>query len=76
MCPQVSFVMQYWTTWAQIFGAKTRSGPPGSVSFTIGKLMIPLFAHNVCKEIAMQGIVAHKNGPLAAMWLEMLVFVH
>ena len=35
--------------------------------------MIPLFEHSVCNEIAMQGIGAHKNGPLAAMWLEMLV---
>ena len=38
--------------------------------------MIPLFEHNVCNEIAMQGIGAHKNGSLAAMWLEMLVFVY
>ena len=38
--------------------------------------MIPLFEHSVCNEIAMQGIGAHKNGPLAAMWLEMLVLLH
>ena len=37
--------------------------------------MIPLFEHNVCNEIAMQGIGAHKKGLLAAMWLEMIVFV-
>ena len=35
--------------------------------------MIPVFEHTVCNEIAMQGIGAHKNGSLAAMWLEMLV---
>ena len=35
--------------------------------------MIPVFEHSVCNEIAMQGIGAHKNGSLAAMWLEMLV---
>ena len=34
------------------------------------------FEHNVCNETATQGIEAHKNGHLAAMWLEMLVFVH
>ena len=34
--------------------------------------MIPQFEHNVCNEIAMPGIGAHKNGPLAALWLEML----
>ena len=34
--------------------------------------MNPLFEHHVCNEIAMQGIGAHKNGSLAAMWLEML----
>ena len=68
--------MPFWTTWAQIFGAKTRSGPPGIVSFTIGKLMIPVFEHSVCNATAMQGIGAHKNGSLAAMWLEMLVVVH
>ena len=34
--------------------------------------MLPLFEHNGCNETAMQGIGAHKNGPLAAMWLEML----
>ena len=68
--------MQFWTTWAQIFGAKTRSGPPGTVSFTMGKRMIPRFEHNVCNEIAMQGIGAHKNGPLTAMWLKMLVLLH
>ena len=38
--------------------------------------MIPRFEHNVCIEIAMQGIGAHKNGPLAAMWLKMLVLLH
>ena len=38
--------------------------------------MIPVFEHNVRNEIAMQGIGAHKSGSLAAMWLEMLVFVH
>ena len=38
--------------------------------------MIPQFEHNVCNEIATQGIGAHKNGPLAAMWLEMLVLLH
>ena len=38
--------------------------------------MIARFEHNVCNEIAMQGIGAHKSGPWAAMWLEMLVFVH
>ena len=38
--------------------------------------MIPRFDHNVSNEIAMQGIGAHKNGPLAAVWLELLVFVH
>ena len=38
--------------------------------------MIPLFEHSVCNEIAMQGIGAHKNGSLAAMWLEMLVLLH
>ena len=38
--------------------------------------MIPRFEHNVCNEIAMQGIGAHKNGPLAAVWLEMLVLLH
>ena len=36
--------------------------------------MIPVFEHNVCNEIAMQGIGAHKNSFLAAMWLKMLVF--
>ena len=46
------------------------------VSFSIGKFMIPLFEVSGCNEFAMQGIGAHKNGPLAAMWLEMLVFVH
>ena len=30
----------------------------------------------MCNEIAMQGIGTHKNGPLAPMWLEMLVFVN
>ena len=35
--------------------------------------MIPLFEHNVCNEIAMQGIGTHKSGFLAAMWLELLV---
>ena len=29
----------------------------------------------MCNVIAMQGIGAHKNGPLAPMWLKMLVFV-
>ena len=38
--------------------------------------MIPVFEHSVCNEIAMQGIGAHKNGRLAAMWLEMLVLLH
>ena len=38
--------------------------------------MIPLFEHNVCNEIAMQGIGGPKNGFLAAMWLELLVLVH
>ena len=38
--------------------------------------MIPRFEHSVCNEIAMQGIGAHKNGSLAAMWLELLVFVY
>ena len=66
----------FLSTRAQIFGAKTRSGPPGIVSLTIGKTMIPLFEHNVCNEIAMPGIGAHKNDSLAAMWLELLVFVH
>ena len=32
--------------------------------------MIPLFEHNVCNEIAMQGIGAPKNSFLAAMLLE------
>ena len=76
MCPQVSFKMQFWTAWAQIFGAKAGLGPSGIVSFTIGKLMIPVFEHHVCNEIAMQGIGAHQNGSLAALWLEMLVFVY
>ena len=65
-----------WTTWAQIFGDKARSRPPRIVSFTIGKRMIPRFDHNVCNETATQGIGAHKNGPLAALWLEMLVLLH
>ena len=26
--------------------------------------------------LGMQGIVAHKNGSLAAVWLELLVFAH
>ena len=38
--------------------------------------MIPLFEDSVCNEIAMQGIGAHKNDPLALMWLKMLVFVY
>ena len=38
--------------------------------------MIPLFEHNVCNEIAMQGIGAHKKGFLAAMWLECYVLLH
>ena len=38
--------------------------------------MIARFEYNVCNEIAMQGIGAHKNGSLAAMWLLLLVFVH
>ena len=42
----------------------------------IDACMIPLFEHNVCNEIAMPGIGAHKNGSLAVMWLELLVFVH
>ena len=42
----------------------------------MGKLMIPRFEHIVCNEFAMQGIGAHKNGPLAALWLEMLVLLH
>ena len=67
ICPQVSFKMQCWTTWAQIFGAKTRPWPPIVVSFTIGKLMIPRFDHNVCNETAMQGIGAHRNGSLATL---------
>ena len=38
--------------------------------------MIPVFEHDVCNEIAMQGIGTHKNGSLAALWLEMLVLLH
>ncbi len=38
--------------------------------------MIPLFERNVCDEHAMQGLGAYKNGPLAAVWLEMLVLLH
>ena len=38
--------------------------------------MIPLFEHNVCNEIAMQGIGTHENSFLAAMWLEMLILLH
>ena len=38
--------------------------------------MIPRFEHNVCNEIEMEGIGAHKKGSLAAMWLEMLVLLH
>ena len=38
--------------------------------------MIPLFEHNLCNEIAMQGIGGPKNGFLAAMWLELLELVH
>ena len=37
--------------------------------------MIPRFDHNVCNEMTMQGIGAHKNGSLATMWLEMLVLL-
>ena len=37
--------------------------------------MIPLFEDSVYNEIATQGIGAHKNGSLAAMWLEMLVLL-
>ena len=58
-----SLKVQNWTTWAQILGAKMRLGPRGIVSFTIGKLMIPWFSHDVSIEIAMQGIGAHKSGP-------------
>ena len=76
MYPHVSSKMPFCTTWAQILGAKTRSRPPRIASFTIGTLMIPLFEHNVCNEIAMQGIGTHKNSLLAAMWLEILVFVY
>ena len=39
--PHESFKVQIWATCAQILGAKTRSGPLGIVSFTIGKLLIP-----------------------------------
>ena len=35
--------------------------------------MTPRCEHNACNEIAMQGIGTHKNGSLAAIWLEMLV---
>ncbi len=38
--------------------------------------MIPLFEHNVCNEIAMQGIGTHKNSLLAAMLLECYVLLH
>ena len=31
------------------------------LAFTIGKLMIPRFSHDVSIEIAMQGIGAHKR---------------
>jgi hypothetical protein len=60
------FNVQNWTTWAQILGAKMRSGPGGIVSFSIGKLMNPRFSHDVSIEIAMQGIGAHKRGPNGA----------
>ena len=63
MYPHESFKMQIWTTWAQIFGVKMRSGPRGIVSFAAGKLRIPRFSHDVSIEIAMQGIGAHKRGP-------------
>ena len=63
MYPHESLNVQNWTTWAQILGAKMRLGPRGIVSFTIGKLMIPRFSHDVSIEIAMQGIGAHKRGP-------------
>ena len=58
-----SLKVQKWTTSAQISGAKMRLGPLGIVSFTIGKLMIPRFSHDVSIEIAMQGTGAHKSGP-------------
>ena len=58
-----SLNVQKGTTSAQISGAKMRLGPRGIVSFTIGKLMIPRFSHDVSIEIAMQGIGAHKRGP-------------
>ena len=61
--PHESFKVQIWATCAQNLGVKTRSGPLGIVSFTIGKLMIPWFSHDVSMEIAMQGIGAHKSRP-------------
>ena len=63
MYPHESLKVQSWTTWAQVLGAKLRSERRGIVSFTIGKLMIPRFSHDVSIEIAMQGIGAHKRGP-------------
>ena len=50
--------------------------PPGKVRISYVKLRILVFEDSVCNEIAIQGIGAHKNGPLAAMWLEMLVLLH
>ena len=47
----------------RFLGAKMRSGRRGIVSFTMGKLMIPWFSHDVSIEIVMQGTGAHKRGP-------------
>ena len=58
-----SLNVQKWTTSAQISGARMSLGLRGIVSFTIGKLMIPWFSHDVSIEIAMQGIGAHKRRP-------------
>ena len=39
--PHEPFKLQMLSTWAEILGAKMRSGPKGIVSFTVGKLMNP-----------------------------------
>ena len=58
---------------------KMRSGLIGSVSFTVGKLMIQWFQHDVCNEIAVQGIGAHKSGPKwseCEMWTDYYYFLN
>ena len=59
----------------QNFRTEATSWMPRIVGFTKGKRIIPRFEHHGCIEVAMQGIGAHKNGVLVAMWLECYVLL-